>query len=171
MALRVNRQIRAGKVRVIDEDGTQVGLMTPREALAIAEDAGLDLVEIAPNAEPPVCRIIDYSKFCYQQIKKEKENKRSQHKVKVKEIKFKPNIDEHDFQVKVRKVKECITKGNKVRLICIFKGRELSRQELGEKMVNRFCEEISDIGTPESLAKQLGRTLVLIITPKAKKKT
>ena len=145
--------------------------MAPREALEIAEGAGLDLVEIAPNAEPPVCRIIDYGKFRYQQTRKEKESKKSQHKIKVKEIKFKPNIDEHDFQVKVRKAKECITKGNKVRLTCTFRGRELSRQELGEKMVNRFCEEIKDIGAPESLAKQLGRTLVLIIAPKAKKKT
>lgn len=171
MALKVNRQIRALKVRVIDENGEQVGVMTPREALERAEEVGLDLVEIAPNAEPPVCRIIDYGKFRYQQTKKEKESKKSQHKIKVKEIKFKPTINENDFQVKVRKARECISKGNKVRLICTFRGREILRQGIGEKIVNRFCEEISDIGAPESFAKQLGRMLVLIIAPKAKKKT
>lgn len=168
--MKVNRQIRALKVRVIDEDGVQVGVMTPREALDRAEDAGLDLVEIAPNADPPVCRIIDYGKFRYQQTKKEKESKKSQHKIKVKEIKLKPNIEEHDFQVKVRKARECIVKGNKVRLICTFRGREIQRQGIGEKIVNRFCEELSDIGAPESFAKQLGRMLVLIIAPRAKKK-
>lgn len=170
MTLKVNRQIRALKVRVIDEDGVQVGVMTPREALDRAEDAGLDLVEIAPNADPPVCRIIDYGKFRYQQTKKEKESKKSQHKIKVKEIKLKPAIDEHDFHVKVRKARECIVKGNKVRLICTFRGREISRTEIGEKIVNRFCEELSDIGAAESFPKQLGRMLVLIIAPRAKKK-
>lgn len=168
--MKVNRHIRALKVRVIDEEGTQIGIMTPREALYRAEEAGLDLVEIAPNADPPVCRIIDYGKFRYQQTKKEKENKKSQHKIKVKEIKVKPAIDEHDFQVKVRKAREFLIKGNKVRLICTFRGREVLRPEHGEKVVSRFCEELSELGSPESLAKQLGRTLVLIIAPRAKKK-
>lgn len=171
MTLKVNRQIRALKVRVIDEEGVQVGVMTPREALERAEEVGLDLVEIAPNAEPPVCRIIDYGKFRYQQTKREKESKKSQHQIKVKEIKLKPTIDEHDFRVKIRKAKEFIEKGNKVRLSCIIRGRETQRHgEMSEKIVNRFCEELGDIGAPESFAKRLGRTLVLIIAPRAKKK-
>ncbi|GAB4193173.1 MAG: translation initiation factor IF-3 [Simkaniaceae bacterium] len=168
--MRVNRQIRAPKIRVISETGEQVGIMSPREALEKAESVGLDLVEIAPNANPPVCKIIDYGKFRYQQTKKEKESKKSQHQVKVKEIKIKPNIDEHDFQVKVRRAREFIEKGNKVRLTCMFRGREMLHQEIGEKILQRFCTELEDIAAPEAPLKKLGRNLSLVIAPGSKKK-
>ena len=119
-------------MRVIDKDGGQVGVLTLAEALAKAESVGLDLVEIAPSAEPPVCKIIDFGKYRYQLTKKEKEQKKSQHQVKVKEIKIKPNTDEHDLMTKIKHAKEFIAKGNKVRLTCIFRGREMLHTELWE---------------------------------------
>ena len=111
-------------MRVIDHDGSQAGVLTLLEALTRAEQAGLDLVEIAPNAEPPVCKIIDYGKFRYQLTKKEKEQKKSQHQVKVKKVKLKPNTDEHDLHVKMKHAREFIMKGNKVRVTCVFRGRD-----------------------------------------------
>ncbi len=168
--MKVNRQIRAPKVRVITEAGDQLGIMSPMEALEKAEAEGLDLVEIAPNAKPPVCKIIDYGKFRYQQTKKEKENKKAQHQVRVKEIKLKPNIDEHDFQVKVRRAREFVEKGNKVRLTCMFRGREMLHLDIGENIIKRFCNELQDVGAPEAPLKKLGRNLSLVIAPATKKK-
>ena len=169
--LRINREIRAPQVRVIDNDGGQVGVLTLAEALAKAEAAGLDLVEIAPSAEPPVCKIIDFGKYRYQLTKKEKEQKKSQHQVKVKEIKIKPNTDDHDLMVKIRHAREFISKGNKVRLTCVFRGREMMHPEFGHRNVQRVCDELADIATPESSAKMLGRSLSIVLAPGAKKKT
>ena len=168
--LRINREIRAPKVRVIDKDGGQLGVLMLTEALAKAELAGLDLVEIAPSAEPPVCKIIDFGKYRYQLTKKEKEQKKSQHQVKVKEIKIKPNTDEHDLEVKTKHAREFISKGNKVRITCVFRGREMLHPEFGHRNVNRICEELSDIAAPESPARMLGRSLSVVIAPGAKKK-
>jgi translation initiation factor IF-3 len=167
--LRINREIRAEKIRVIAEDGTQLGVMTPREAIFQAEQDGLDLVEIAPNAKPPVCKIIDYGKFRYHQTKKEKESRKAQHQVKVKEIKVKPNIDVHDFQTKVKHAREFITKGNKVRITCMFRGREMLHLDLGEKVVQKFCEELADIAACEAPPKQMGRSLTTVLNPVGKK--
>jgi len=158
-------------VRVIDKDGSQVGVITLMDALAKAEQAGLDLVEISPTSEPPVCKIVDYGKFRYQQTKKEKEQKKSQHQIKIKEIKLKPNTSEHDLQTKIKHVREFIAKGYKVRLTCMFRGREMQHPQFGEKAVNRICEELSDAATPESPAKMLGRNLSVVLVPGAKKKT
>jgi translation initiation factor IF-3 len=158
-------------VRVIDSEGGQLGLLTLPEALMKAEQAGLDLVEIAPNAEPPVCKIIDYGKYRYQLTKKEKEQKKAQHQVKVKEIKIKPNTDEHDLHTKLKHARDFIAKGNKVRLSCMFRGREMLHPEYGEKVVMKMCEELSDIATPESPARMLGRTLSVVLAPGAKKKS
>ena len=133
--LKINREIRAQKVRVIDKDGGQIGVLTLPEALTKAEQAGLDLVEIAPSAEPPVCKIIDYGKYRYQLTKKEKEQKKTQHQVKVKEIKIKPNTDEHDVLVKLKHAREFVAKGNKVRLTCVFRGREMQHPEFGRRVV------------------------------------
>ena len=169
--LRINREIRALKVRVIDHDGGQAGVLTLAEALAKAEAAGLDLVEIAPSAEPPVCKIIDFGKYRYQLTKKEKEQKKSQHQVKVKEIKIKPNTDDHDLMVKTRHAKEFISSGNKVRLTCVFRGREMMHPEFGRRNVQRICDELADIATPESPARMLGRSLSVVLAPGAKKKT
>jgi translation initiation factor IF-3 len=156
---------------VIDKDSTQLGVLTLAEALAKAELAGLDLVEIAPSAEPPVCKIIDFGKYRYQLTKKEKEQKKSQHQVKVKEIKIKPNTDDHDLVVKIRHSREFISKGNKVRITCTFRGREMMHPEFGMRMVDRICEDLSDVATPESPARMLGRNLSVVLAPGAKKKT
>ena len=157
-------------MRLIDKDGEQLGVLTIQEALAKAELSGLDLVEIAPNAEPPVCKIIDYGKYRYQVTKKEKEGKKSQHQVKVKEVKIKPNTDDNDIQVKVKHAREFIVKGNKVRLTCVFRGRELAHPEIGRKAVLYICEELSDIASPESDAKLMGRNLSVVLAPGSKKK-
>lgn len=167
---RINREIRAAKVRVIDKDGSQLGILALADAISRAEQSGLDLVEIAPNAEPPVCKIIDYGKYRYQVTKKEKESKKSQHQVKVKEIKIKPTTDQHDIQVKVKHAREFISKGNKVRLTCVFRGRELMHPEVGHKAVQKICEDLADIATAESDAKLLGRNLSVVLAPGGKKK-
>jgi translation initiation factor IF-3 len=168
--LRINREIRAARVRVIDKDGGQVGVLMIGEAIARAEQAGLDLVEIAPGAEPPVCKIIDYGKFRYQLTKKEKESKKSQHQVKVKEVKIKPNTDEHDLQVKLRHAREFIAKGNKVRLTCMFRGREMQHPEFGQRIVKRMCDELADIAVAEAFPKMMGRSLSVVLAPGVKKK-
>jgi len=167
--LRINREIRADKVRVIGADGKQVGIISPREAIALAEQEGLDLVEISPNAKPPVCKVIDYGKFRYHQTKKEKEGRKTQHQVKVKEIKMKPNIDVHDFNTKLKRAREFIEKGNKVRVTCMFRGREMLHMDLGEKVILRFCKELEDIALLEAPAKRMGRTLTTVLAPSAKK--
>lgn len=169
--MRINREIRAARVRVIDKDGAQLGVLSIGEALTRAEQAGLDLIEIAPTAEPPVCKIIDYGKFRYQQTKKEKENKKSQHQVKVKEIKVKPNTDEHDILVKLKHARDFIVKGNKVRLTCVFRGREMMHPEFGERIVRQMCADLEDIATPETHAKMMGRSLSVVLAPGVKKKT
>ncbi len=168
---RINREIRAPKVRVIDEEGSQLGVLLLSEALAKAELAGMDLVEIAPTAEPPVCKIIDYGKYRYQITKKDKENKKAQHQVKVKEIKIKPTTDDHDIDVKAKHAKEFIAKGNKVRITCVFRGRELLHPEIGFKAVHKFCEDLAEIATAESEPKLLGRNLSVVLAPGGKKKT
>ena len=145
--------------------------MTLAEALAKAELAGLDLVEIAPSADPPVCKIIDFGKYRYQLTKKEKEQKKSQHQVKVKEVKIKPNTDDHDLMVKIKHSREFISKGNKVRITCVFRGREMLHPEFGMRIVDRMCEDLADIATPEASARMLGRSLSVVLAPGAKKKT
>lgn len=167
----MNRQIRAPKVRVIDSEGNQVGIISVAEALTLAEQAGLDLVEIAPTAVPPVCKIIDYGKYRYQQTKKEKESKKAQHQVKLKEIKIKPNIDVHDFQVKVKKARGFIEDGDKVRVTCVFRGREILHPEFGQNIIARFCEELQDVANAESSAKLFGKNLSLVLAPSGKKKS
>jgi len=135
-----------------------------------ASEQGLDLVEISPNAEPPVCKIIDYGKFRYQQTKKEKESKKTQHQVKVKEVKLKPNTDEHDLQTKLKHAREFLQKGNKVRITCCFRGREMQHPEIGMKAVNRMCDDLADLSTPEADPKLLGKNLTVVLAPGAKKK-
>ncbi len=168
--MRVNKEIRAPRVRLIGPEGDQVGIVSTREALAIAEEAGLDLVEVVPGAEPPVCKVINYGKFRYDQTKREKENKKSQHQIKVKEIKLKPNIDEHDYDTKKKHLREFIQKGNKVKITCTFRGREMAHTEIGEAIVQKMVLEVEDIATPESPPKLMGRTLTTVIAPGGKKK-
>lgn len=146
-------------------------MLTLSEALSKAEQAGLDLVEISASADPPVCKIIDYGKYRYQLTKKKKEGKKTQLQVKVKEIKLKPNTDEHDLQTKLKHAREFIEKGNKVRISCIFRGREMLHPEFGDKIVQRFAEQLSDIATAEAPGKMLGKTLSIVLAPGAKKKS
>lgn len=169
MNLRINRQIRALKVRVIGPDGEQIGVLHIKDALTKAQEIGLDLVEIAPNAEPPVCKIIDYGKYRYDQTKKEKENKKAQHQIKIKEIKLKPNIDEHDFQTKLKQARQFLEKGNKVKITCMFRGREMAYPQLGEKVVARMCEGIEDLSQVEAPAKLMGKSLICVLAPGAPK--
>ena len=168
--MKINREIRAPQVRLIGKDGKQVGVVAITEAQAQAKQDGLDLVEISPNANPPVCKIVDYGKLCYQMTKKERESKKAQHQAKLKEVKVKPNIDEHDLQVKIKRAREFLEKGNKVRVTCMFRGREMARPELGQKVALRIVEELSDISQTESPPKQLGRNFSLVLAPLGKKK-
>ncbi|MBF5058675.1 translation initiation factor IF-3 [Candidatus Neptunochlamydia vexilliferae] len=168
--MRTNKEIRAPKLRLIGKDGKQIGVVTNSDAQKQAQQAGLDLVEISPNAVPPVCKIIDYGKFRYQMTKKERESKKAQHQAKLKEVKVKPNIDEHDLQVKIKRAREFIEKGNKVRVTCMFRGREMARVGLGQAVVSRIVEELSDIAQTESPPRQMGRNYSLVLAPVGKKK-
>lgn len=168
--MKVNKQIRATQVRLVKEDGEQVGVVDLNQALKLAEEEGMDLVEIAPNAKPPVCKIIDYGKLKYQQTKKEKESKKAQHQVKVKEIKIKPNIDQHDLDFKVRHARDFLLKGNKVKFTCMFRGREVMFAQKGHALIQTICEELKDVASEESPAKLLGRNLSIVLAPNSKKK-
>jgi translation initiation factor IF-3 len=168
--LKVNREIRASKVRVIGQNGEQVGIVPLYEAIAMAEEAGLDLVEIVPTSAPPVCKIINYGKYRYDQTKREKESKKSQHQIKVKEIKIKPNIDIHDLETKTRHARDFFAKGNKVKLTCTFRGREMMHPEYGEKLIQKMCEDLEDVATTESSPKMLGRAMSVILAPGGTKK-
>lgn len=167
--MRINREIRAPKVRLIGKDGSQIGIVPIKDALMHAEHIGLDLVEISPHATPPVCKIIDYGKYRYQMTKKERESKKAQHQAKLKEIKVKPNIDEHDLMTKIKHAREFIEKGNKVRITCMFRGREMIHPELGRKVTDRFVEQLEDIAQIEAPPKQMGRNLSLVLAPRSKK--
>ena len=167
--MRINRQIRADKVRLISKEGKQVGVVDISEALKLAEEEDLDLVEIAPNVKPPICKIVDYGKYKYQQIKKEKEIKKAQHHVKIKEIKFKPNIDTHDFMTKEKHAVEFIEKGFKVRVTCTFRGREMLHINLGEKVVRRLINDLQEIAIVEAPLKQFGRSISTVLAPISKK--
>ena len=143
--MKVNREIRAPKVRVISHTGEQVGVLSLYEALAMAEEIGLDLVEIVPGSTPPVCKIMNFGKFRYDQSKREKESRKASHQIKVKEIKLKPNIDVHDLETKTRHAREFLTGGNKVKITCTFRGREMMHTEHGEKIVQDMCHQLEDV--------------------------
>jgi translation initiation factor IF-3 len=166
--LKVNREIRAPKVRVISHTGEQVGVISIQEALAMAEQEGLDLVEIVPGSVPPVCKIINFGKYRYDQTKREKENKKAQHQVKVKEIKFKPNTDDHDVETKMRHAREFLDKGNKVKVTCTFRGREMAHTEIGERLMQKFCLDLEDVAMVESPVKLMGRMLIAVLAPGVK---
>lgn len=168
--MRVNKQIKVPKVRLIDENGEQVGVVTTAEAMELAHQADLDLVEVVPTSNPPVCKIINYGKFRYDQTKREKESKKAQHQVKVKEIKVKPNIDDHDLMTKIRQARDFLVKGNKVKVTCTYRGREMAHPEIGEKVVERVRVELADVSTPEAMPKRMGRFLILVLAPGVKKK-
>jgi translation initiation factor IF-3 len=153
-------------VRVIDEDGSQLGIMPPSQALMIAEEKGLDLVEIAATATPPVCRIMNSGKFFYQQAKRESEARKHQRHISVKEVKFRVKIDEHDFQFKKRNVERFLLDGNKVNSTVIFRGREAVHSEIGRRILVRLAGELTEVALVESSPKQEGMTMVQILAPR-----
>ena len=161
---RVNEQIRVREVRVVGEDGSTV--MPIRQALDMAHDQGVDLVEISPNAQPPVCRLIDYSKFLYQQKKHAKEMKAKQAKVDIKEIRFGPQTDEHDYNFKLKHAKEFLSEGNKVRAYVFFRGRSILFKEQGEVLLLRFANDLEEIAKVEQLPKLDGKKMFLYLSPK-----
>ena len=161
---RVNEQIRVREVRIVGDGGSTV--VPTRQALDMARDQGVDLVEISPNANPPVCRLIDYSKFLYQQKKRQKEMKAKQVKVEVKEIRFGPQTDEHDYQFKLKHAKEFLEEGNKVRAYVFFRGRSILFKEQGEVLLLRFANDLEEYGKVEQLPKLEGKKMFLFLAPK-----
>ncbi len=164
--LRINDQIRSREVRVVDQEGEQIGILSIRDALVKAEERGLDLVEVAPQAKPPVCRIMDYGKYKYEQAKKAKEAKKNQNIITVKEVQLGLKIDDHDFMVKVRRARSFLENKDKVRVRVKFRGREITHKELGTEILDRFTQELEDIGKVENTPKMEGRNMVLILGPK-----
>jgi len=152
-------------VRVIADDGKQLGIMPVRAALLEAERRELDLVEVAPTAQPPVCRIMDYGKYRYEQTKREKEARHHSHQVKTKEVKLRPNIGDSDFSVKKRHVLEFLGEGDRVKIICFFRGRENMHEEIGINLVNRMIKEIEGFGAPEGRARKMGNTYSVYVGP------
>ena len=169
--LRINSDIRAASVRLIDSDGKQLGVMQPREALKLAETRGLDLVEIVPNSNPPVCKLADYGKFMYEASKKEKAKLKGQSSAQLKEIRFHPNTDDHDFLFKSRHAQAFLEEGHKVKGTVRFKGREITYAAHGEELLNKFVEFLGEVGKIEQKPKLEGRNMTVIIAPnKARKK-
>ncbi|MFV0491070.1 MAG: translation initiation factor IF-3 [Pseudorhodobacter sp.] len=164
---RVNDRIRAPEIRLIGADGENVGVVTPARALAMAADVGLDLVEISPNAAPPVCKIMDFGKFKYEQQKREAEARKKQHIIEIKEIKFRPGTDKHDYDVKMRSVLKFLGEGDKVKVTLRFRGREMAHQELGLDLLNRVAADVTEAeaGKVEAMPKLEGRQMVMMIAP------
>ena len=167
--LQINEQIRDKELRVIDSDGSQLGIMSLRQAMEIAEQKNLDLVKIAPQANPPVCKIIDYGKFRFEQAKREKEARKNQRVVEIKEVRLSLNIDTHDFETKKNHALRFISEGNKVKASIRFRGREMGHPELGLEIMRRFADAMSEVANVEQPAKLEGRTMLMFLAPKPAK--
>ena len=163
---RVNDRVRAPEIRLIGAEGENIGLITPEKAMLLAEQAGLDLVEISPNAEPPVCKIMDFGKYKYETQKREAEARKKQHIIEIKEIKFRPGTDIHDYQVKMRSVVKFLEGGDKVKITLRFRGREMAHQQLGLDLLNRVADDVAEIGKIENMPRLEGRQMVMMIGPK-----
>ena len=164
-SVRVNEEIRASQVRVIDVDGTQLGVFTVKDALKLSNERGQDLIEIAPQAKPPVCKIIDYGKFRYEQQKREKLQRKNQTVSVLKEIRLHPNTDVHDFEFKAKHAINFLEEGNKVKVSVMFKGREMAYTEQGEELLNKFIEKVEDVGKVEAPIKMEGRNMNVMLVP------
>jgi translation initiation factor IF-3 len=166
--VRINHQIRARQVRVVNEEGEQMGIMDPRDAIREAESRDLDLVEVAPQSNPPVCRIMDYGKYRYEQKRRIRESRKHQHTVSVKEIKYRPKIDTHDFEYKTNHVREFLTAGNKVKITIMFRGREMAHPEFGRDILRKVVDATEDLCsgeyTPETQRLE-GRNMSLVLHP------
>ncbi|MCA0403277.1 MAG: translation initiation factor IF-3 [Proteobacteria bacterium] len=165
---RINEQIRIPEVRLIDAEGNQVGVISTREALSAAEEAGLDLVEISPTAEPPVCRIMDYGKYLFELSKKQAEAKKKSKIIQIKELKFRPTTEEGDYQVKLRNLVRFLNHGDKVKITLRFRGREMAHQELGMKLMEKLMQDTAEFAVVEQQAKREGRQLLMVLAPKKK---
>ena len=163
---RINDEISSGRVRLVDERGEMVGIVGRNEALEMATDAGLDLVEIAPNADPPVCKILDYGKFKYEEQKKKNEARKKQKIIEVKEIKLRPSIDDPDYPVKIRSMNKFIEEGDKVKITMRFRGRELAHQELGMNVLLRVRDDLDEIAKVEQMPRMEGRQMTMVVAPK-----
>ncbi len=164
--LRINYQIRARQVRLVGDTGEQLGIMDTREALTMAQNKGLDLVEVAPDGVPPVCRIMNYGKFKYSQRKREKEAAKKQRVIKVKEIKIRPKIDEHDYQIKMRQAWEFLDHGDKVKVTLVFRGREMSHKDIGRMLMDRVVQDLAEIAEPDAMPKDEGPVIIAVFTAK-----
>lgn len=163
--VRVNDQIRISPIRLIDDEGEQVGIIALEEAKERAADAGLDLVEVAPDARPPVCRLMDYGKFKYEEARKAREAKKKQHTVQIKEVKYRPGIEDHDYDFKTRHVRRFLEEGDKVKVTMMFRGRQMSHPELGLEVLERVVSDIEDVGQVESQPTREGRTMIMVLVP------
>lgn len=162
----MNDRIRAPEIRLIGADGENVGVVRPEVGLRMAEEAGLDLVEISPNATPPVCKIMDFGKFKYEQQKREAEARKKQKTIDVKEVKFRPGTDTHDYDVKMRNVMRFLEAGDKVKVTLRFRGREMAHQQLGMELLNRVATDVGEQGKVENMPKLEGRQMVMMIAPR-----
>ncbi len=162
---RINEAIRAREVRVIDADGTQLGVMPLRQALALAEERGLDLVEVAPDARPPVCRLMDYGKYLYERQKREREARKAQRQIEVKEVRLRPKTGEHDVQVVLRKARSFLEDGDKVKVRIRFRGREIQNIEVALDIMKRVARELADVGVVETKPSMEGRSMIMILAP------
>ena len=162
---RINHRIRVPEVRVIDADGSMLGVLKTHEALQKAKDQGLDLVEINPKAQPPVCKILDYGKFKYEDQKRKAEARKKQKTIDVKEIKMRPGIDQHDYDVKMRSMRRFLDEGDKVKVTLRFRGREMAHQELGLRVLHRVRDDIEELGKIEQLPKMEGRQMTMVVAP------
>jgi len=169
-SLKINRQIRSSKIRLIDKDGKQVGVVSLDDGLRRAKTEGLDLVEVVSHANPPVCRIMNYGKYRYDQTKRDKESRKNVHQVKVKEVKFGLNIGEHDLQTKLRHAIDFLEKGHKVKVTVVFRGREMVHRDIGFKLIEKVCEMLGECSAPEGAPKMMGRFLTVMLAPVSKKK-
>lgn len=164
--MRINERIRVSPIRLVGANGEQVGIIPTREALDRARESGLDLVEVSPNSRPPVCRIMDFGKFKYELSKKDKLAKKKQHSFQLKEMRFRPKIDEHDFMFKTRHVKEFLEDGSKVRVFLMFRGREMAHVEFGRVIIDRIITELASVATVDVAPKLEGNTMSMVLTPK-----
>lgn len=163
--LMINEEIRSSKVRLIDDEGEQIGVIPIKEALKMAEDKHLDLVDVAPNAKPPVCKILDYGKYKYDALKKEKEAKKNQKVINVKEIRLSPNIEKHDLEVKANQASKFLSNENRVKVSVRFRGRELGHKDLGKEVLDKFYELTKDVGQIEKKPSMEGRMMIMFMGP------
>ena len=163
---RMNNRIRVNQVRLVDAEGKQRGVVELNEALEIAKEAGLDLVEVAPNVKPPVCKVMDYSKFKYEQAKKEREAKKKQHIVHVKEIKMSSKIQEHDYQTKLNHLRRFLERKDRAKVTMYFRGREMAHMDIGKEILNRLVKDLEEVGEPEGYPKREGKLILLNFKPK-----